>query len=510
MKKKIWKARWGHIVKVVVLLSVLGAIPVIHAQSDETKLTEVKSALFQNALAVYRDAKSVEAELLAPNSFRAGVAGYNKASNDFKKQKSLDDIRKNLKIAEESFKKAVENTKLANLALGTTIQARKDAISVESAKYSESNWKQAEEKFQQSVRELEDGDMNNSKKKAKEAEQHYRNAELESIKINYLNETYELFEVARKEKVKNFAPKTLLKAQELAQLAEKELSQNRYDTDVAAIFARQAKREAKHALYLTELIKKSRAQKESSEDLLLYNETYFSEIADAFNLIPNYDLGLNTLTRKIVGQIAELHTNVNNLNADIFDLHQERALRTAKMAELEKENGILSEKLGGVEKEKSDLAQKLDAQAKIRELYNVVEALFTPEEAILIRKGNDINIRLMGLSFASGQATIETRFNEFLSKVSAAIELFPKSKITIEGHTDSYGSDESNLRLSNDRAEAVRYYLSANVGISSERIEAIGYGESRPIATNETAAGRAKNRRIELIIHPELGDGLVQ
>ncbi|MFQ5638306.1 MAG: OmpA family protein [bacterium] len=85
-----------------------------------------------------------------------------------------------------------------------------------------------------------------------------------------------------------------------------------------------------------------------------------------------------------------------------------------------------------------------------------------------------------------------------------AINIFLDAKISVQGHTDSYGSDQTNLKLSQERAEAVRQYILANMGLDETRIAAVGYGESKPIANNETAAGRTKNRRIELVIHPQL------
>ena len=75
--------------------------------------------------------------------------------------------------------------------------------------------------------------------------------------------------------------------------------------------------------------------------------------------------------------------------------------------------------------------------------------------------------------------------------------------VTIEGHTDSYGGDQLNMQLSTDRAAAVKQYLLANMGIEPYRIQAVGYGEDRPIANNETAEGRAKNRRIDIVISPK-------
>ena len=72
-------------------------------------------------------------------------------------------------------------------------------------------------------------------------------------------------------------------------------------------------------------------------------------------------------------------------------------------------------------------------------------------------------------------------------------------KVRIEGHTDSKGADAYNMELSQRRADAVKEYLMEH-GISEEILVAIGYGETRPVDTNDTAEGRAKNRRIEFFI----------
>ena len=103
-----------------------------------------------------------------------------------------------------------------------------------------------------------------------------------------------------------------------------------------------------------------------------------------------------------------------------------------------------------------------------------------------------------------GKSVIEPQNFGLLTKVKQAINMFPGCSITIEGHTDSHGSDQKNMVLSQERAEAVNKYIQANMGLNASRINAVGYGESKPIANNETREGRAKNRRIEVIIHPKL------
>ncbi len=71
--------------------------------------------------------------------------------------------------------------------------------------------------------------------------------------------------------------------------------------------------------------------------------------------------------------------------------------------------------------------------------------------------------------------------------------------LKLAGHTDNVGSDNANLKLSKDRAESVKNYL-VSKGANPSRIEATGYGETQPIATNKTAAGRQKNRRVEFTL----------
>lgn len=83
------------------------------------------------------------------------------------------------------------------------------------------------------------------------------------------------------------------------------------------------------------------------------------------------------------------------------------------------------------------------------------------------------------------------------------IKKYPGSAVRLEGHTDGRGTDEYNQRLSERRADAVKQYILNSQAISASKITAIGYGESNPVASNETDDGRAKNRRVEILILSE-------
>jgi len=108
-------------------------------------------------------------------------------------------------------------------------------------------------------------------------------------------------------------------------------------------------------------------------------------------------------------------------------------------------------------------------------------------------------VTLPGLFFDSGKAVLKTGARNTLSKIADQLRVNEETKIAVEGHTDSVGSEEMNQALSERRAAAVRDYLVSR-GVPAIRITTSGQGESSPVATNDTAAGRQQNRRVELVI----------
>ncbi len=109
-------------------------------------------------------------------------------------------------------------------------------------------------------------------------------------------------------------------------------------------------------------------------------------------------------------------------------------------------------------------------------------------------------LALYGIHFAVDSAEIAADSSRALAPVGQLLIRQPDLRLVIEGHTDATGSAEHNLDLSRRRAEAVLSYLVATFDIAPERLESRGFGQSRPIATNDTASGRALNRRVELVL----------
>lgn len=458
---------------------------------------EIKSSLFAVADTALSNAKKAQADILAPKSFDRAMKLYADAEKELEKGKNLDDIRKKLTEAVSYFNKSTEASKLGRVTLEKTLAARVDAKDAGSATYSTETWDKAEAKFREGAVKLEDGDVNNARKKGGEAEELYRQAELEAIKASYLKDTWELLKMAN-DKYRVEAPKTLARADALAKEAESELIENRYDTDRPRSLARQANYEAKHAIYLGKTIQEMNRGKKSFEDAMLLSEEPLREIAAEIDIAAEFDEGYGKTTGQVIEHLKALQEANAKLTQDVSDRDEELKNMGARVVELEAQ-------LGGIAQEKTALTKQMEAQAKMRARFAAVEGMFDSETANVFRDGNKVIIRVTGINFASGRADINPQYFGLLSSVEKAIDTFPGCHITVEGHTDSHGSDDKNLELSEERAVAVKAYLLANMNLDPTRIEARGLGETYPIANNETPEGRTKNRRIEVIIQPQAG-----
>ena len=119
------------------------------------------------------------------------------------------------------------------------------------------------------------------------------------------------------------------------------------------------------------------------------------------------------------------------------------------------------------------------------------------------REGN--NLRLVmpnNITFPVNQATLNPSIYATLNSVVKVLNRFNETSLQVAGHTDSSGPDDYNQQLSTRRANSVADYLRSR-GIGAGRLRVVGYGETQPIASNDSAAGRAQNRRVELLIVPQ-------
>lgn len=118
------------------------------------------------------------------------------------------------------------------------------------------------------------------------------------------------------------------------------------------------------------------------------------------------------------------------------------------------------------------------------------------------RDGDNIILDMpSGITFAFNSSDVNAQFYPVLDKVAATLNEYNQTTVNVAGHTDSIGSDSYNQRLSEQRASSVASYLQSR-GVANQRLQTSGYGESRPVDSNETESGRANNRRVEITLIP--------
>jgi outer membrane protein OmpA-like peptidoglycan-associated protein len=165
------------------------------------------------------------------------------------------------------------------------------------------------------------------------------------------------------------------------------------------------------------------------------------------------------------------------------DQRAEEARRLAEQAERDR-NNIRDQ----AEREKAEL------RAKLQQQLNII--LETRESA------RGLIVNMSDVLFDTARHTLRPGAREKLARVAGIILAHPGLNLEVEGHTDSVGSDSYNQGLSERRAESVRDYL-VQQGIARDTITAHGFGESVPVTSNDNAAGRQRNRRVELVVSGE-------
>lgn len=165
------------------------------------------------------------------------------------------------------------------------------------------------------------------------------------------------------------------------------------------------------------------------------------------------------------------------------EAQRDQAIRAAEMASVAAERARQAEA--------ASYQDAMRARARLRQQLNAV--LRTTETA------RGLIVDFNGVFFDTDKSSLKTRGKLNLTKVATILSLYPALSVAAEGYTDSTGSSEHNQQLSNERAQSVADFLTTN-GVPKSNVTSTGLGESNPVASNATAAGRGKNRRVELVV----------
>ncbi len=177
------------------------------------------------------------------------------------------------------------------------------------------------------------------------------------------------------------------------------------------------------------------------------------------------------------------------------ELALQKEAEAARAAELSAEEATQARRLAESRASEAEFARR-EADLASQQITSLTRQL---ENLQLRQTESGVVVTLGDVLFATGQAQLVEGGRSSLEEVVDLLQTEPDKKIRVEGHTDSRGDAEANLQLSEQRAQAVREAL-ISLGVSADRVTALGMGEDFPIASNEDEDGRAQNRRVDVIL----------
>jgi OmpA-OmpF porin, OOP family len=436
-------------------------------------------------------ARKNRVDLLSPTWFSAAQTSYAKAKDGIDKGTELARILENLATGQAQLQQAEKNAARFESNLGDLIKSRDAALEARANQYKK-DFAKLEGEFRKLAEAVEENDAGYVRNKEKALDAAYRNLELRAIKDAALVEVRKMITDAEDEDMDDEAPKSFATARQKLADAEAVIARDRYDN----VRIDAAVREAEfYAQRLQAMAKASaRIEKMAPEDIALWMEGYFTETIAQLKEIDRRDLSFDDQQKVILSTITSLQ--------------RARSSAASRLEARSIESEKLKERIGDLEgrtyQERLE-KERLAAEKRFNELYNQVQGYFSADEAEVYKKAQQLVIRLKAMQFPVGQAVILPNNYPLLTTVQKAINTFGRPDVVVEGHTDSTGSEILNQQLSQKRAEAVKQYLVYNGTLPAGKIVAVGYGSTRPLASNATARGRAVNRRIDVIIKPVKG-----
>ena len=434
------------------------------------------------------NARKNQLNVLAPTSFAKAEAALNSAKKLLERGGELSGILEKVAYSRAQLKSAEEMAQLARTTLPDTIKARDMARTAGATNFTE-DYSELEEQFLELTKAIEDNDLKYAQRNRTKVADAFDRLELRAIKEQTIGVARDLIIKAEKVKAHKIAPKSLADAKETLKAADAYISAHRYEKENIHQKADEALFQARRLFQV--MSQSEKVQTMSPEQISLWVEGILHKTANKLSAPDMRDKSFDMQVDNILGSITALQED------------QQFMVNKVKMRS--KEIDALKQRIAALEgqtKEQQTAKERLAAEQRFNQLFAEVQNRFEADEAEVYKQGNRMVIRLRAIQFPVGQAFIMPNNYTLLSKVQRSIRTFGEPNVTIEGHTDSTGSDDVNDILSQQRADAVRQYFIANRTLPPDKIVAVGYGSNRPLAPNATPEGRAINRRIDVIISP--------
>ena len=446
-------------------------------------------------------ARQAQVNALSPDTFAKAEKYYTAAKSSMESGYELSTVKKYIDKSRAALIQAKNTAEIAKETIPDVIEGRKTARAAGATKLG-NDYTHVENLFLQLTRAVEKEDLSYAQKYKSKVLDGYWDLELRAIKESTIGETRKLIEAAREAGAPEILPNLYMQAEAKLNQTDQFISNNPYEKKTMAKMGDEALFLAKRTNILTKQAKI--IEEMEPEDIALWMEDIIYQMTQQMGAPDMRNQKFDIQVKNITGYAKNLNSERQILQ-DKVKSHQAQInaqkKRIVKLEAIAKEQQSASEKLAA---ERQAAEQRLKVQERFNQLFEEVDNMFDIDEAEVYKEENKCVIRLRGIRFPVGQAVIMPENYDLLSKVQQAINKFNDPRVTIEGHTDSTGSNDVNELLSQQRAESVRQYLVGNGIVRDDIVVAVGYGSVRPLATNATEEGRAINRRIDVIVTPNI------
>ncbi len=434
-------------------------------------------------------ARQNKVNVLSPTWFIKAEQSYSDAKQSLASGGEIARIMENVSLGDAQLKKAREKAEISRTTLPDVIKAR-DLARDAGATNLLDPYINAEAQFLELTEAIENDKVSWAENNKDKVIKTFRDLELKAIKSNTIGKVRDLIAQAEREEADEWVPATLQTVKKKYKETEEYISQHRYEKEEMHQKANDALFQAQR---LNQLNKQSaKIESMTPEQTSLWVEGIMHGITKKLAAPDMRNETFDTQHENIIQSISALK-NDHQFMVDKVKTQQD---------EMDRMRDTIASLEGKTLKEQSE-KERLEAEKRFQALYLEVHDLFRPEEAEVYKQASQLIIRMRGIHFPVGSYVLMPDNYDLLSKVQRAIRIFGEPKVIIEGHTDSTGSDAVNERLSQQRADSVRQYFVANELLPPNKITSVGYGSTRPLASNKTEEGRAVNRRIDVIVIPE-------
>lgn len=418
-------------------------------------------------------AKAELVETYAPQGFNKAQSLLNDSILRAQKYETTD--AQNLAASGlEVLKKAHQDAENIKKMMWEVREYRDKAMSANAQALFKEDFDEAENLYRKTTALLESGKT--AKGDQAKLIQLYSNLERQSLEKGVVEVAKVAFEQAKLAEADEYAPKYFKRAQQELNLALGVLEADRTRTEQANKHATLSAKLARNASQISELAKMFSVRDYTHEDTILWYWQQLEIINEPFGDTIDFQQPNHIAVQSVKQKVTNLMESYQAATTTIKKY--ETALSENQVVQAEKD--------------------RIDEETKRK--FASVNALFTPAEARVYRKGDNVLISANGFFFPSGGDEIQSTNFGLLNKMLSATKQFPNSRIEISGHTDSVGAPEANAALSERRAQKVAEFLMDVGQIPANRVVVSGYGDTKPVANNKTKEGRAQNRRIELLI----------